>query len=103
MTDRPDPGLPKAVQRVDDVLNEQIRWINFDTEQVEAIARAARADYPDVVRNAKAEALRDVATRWQFGGWVDVTLPRSSDDPIGLGAAQVVTDWLRAQEDRADD
>jgi hypothetical protein len=69
-TDRPDPGLPEAVQRVAEILlrdydsehnASHLNWHDFD-EQAERLARAARADYPDVVRNAKAEVLDWAAT-----------------------------------------
>jgi hypothetical protein len=64
-TDRPDTGLPEAVRRVDDVLTDRVGWVSFGTDTVEAVALAARADYPDVVRNAKAEAW-DEGVRAQF-------------------------------------
>jgi hypothetical protein len=72
----PDPGLPEAVQRVRAAYDihatgectdgptlddEPAAWEEHIFTEA---ARAARADYPDVdaiVRNAKAEALRDFA------------------------------------------
>lgn len=58
-TDRPDTGLPEAVQRVK-------RETDFGPIVAEEIARAARADYPDVVRNAKAEALDEAARDYEL-------------------------------------
>lgn len=104
-TDRPDPGLPEAVQRVmdhedctpcHDVLTKAtfcethlVGWLS-DTDacaRAEALARAARADYPDV----RAQALRDAAS----------SLRRIADHGAdGEATPYETAEWLTAEADR---
>lgn len=43
----------------------------------------------------RAEAIEEVASKWQWGSWTIVT--QSVKEQSVIGVAQDVTEWLRAQ------
>ena len=49
-----------------------------------------------------AQALRDAADAWQWGGWSTITEPakRPEQVPRVLGIADAVTGWIRARADQ---
>lgn len=53
-----------------------------------------------VVAERVTQALTDTARAWQFNGWAQALLPWPQGNPA-LGAAQRVTDWLRARANDA--
>ena len=112
-TDRPDTGLPEAVQRVDlDFVEREFlrlcgscdgglpvtcscsnRDFRVPLAALVNEARAARADYPDVgaiVRNAKADALEQAAERWARS-------VKGNTNPIDLEVADRLAQWLPAR------
>ena len=114
MTDNgTDPGLPDAAQRVALELAEHWgagieldgQWEcscgfplgRADDAQDAHIAHQsaevlAALDVPDLIRQAKADALEETARVFQINGWADVLLSRQNV----IGQAQSVTDWLRS-------
>lgn len=56
-------------------------------------------DINAVRREAAADALTAAADVWQWGGWTVLTEPiKAAEQPQRIiGAAQAVTDWLRAR------
>lgn len=63
------------------------------------LAAKGEALAPDIIRQAKAEALREAATSYQLGGWAQLPQPR-----IDLAAkrrqAEHAVAWLRSRADR---
>ena len=68
-------------------------------EGVEVVLAAA---IPLVTPAIKAEALREAAEDWQWGGWSTITGPakRPEQVPRILGIADAVTGWIRARADQ---
>lgn len=52
-----------------------------------------------VIKNAKAEALREAADKFQTGDWFNVI---QGNAHVKIGNGQRVTDWLRARADKLD-
>ncbi len=75
---------------------ELLRSVNVQPEFVPTV-RTAIADALDKAEAwGRAEALLDAADAWQQGAWA-VTPRRRDWISDGTGAAQYVTDWLRAR------
>ena len=62
----------------------------------------ARAALEAVAPLIAAQALRDAADAWQWGGWSTITEPakRPEQVPRVLGIANAATDWIRARADQ---
>lgn len=73
-------------------------WYGPDTWQQHV---ANSADFRRILSDERAAALREAADRWQWGEWTVLTTPiKAESQPQRIiGAAQAVTDWLRARAD----
>ncbi len=80
-------------------LTEQLRRSHGQLRTVDEIADSLLPVVTELTARAAADAVTAVADAWQWGGWANT--PRRADRVADrIGAAQYVTEWLRARAAR---
>lgn len=112
-----DAGMTVVSNEGDPIANVLDEWYENDPGEPAPLNDAAliaaavnalpalldAADERDAaIRQARADALREAADAWQWGEWTAITEPiKAREQPQRIiGAAQAVTDWLRARVER---